>query len=78
MTSIKIQYLALPVESAPWGTDPVLLGTGELDPAAVSHLDDHLLVLRQVPDQLRELADQLESGMTTGPDACGSAAWLQP
>lgn len=67
--SFKVQYvIQSPDGDAPWGNDAVLLGTAELDPAAVAHLDGRLMILRQVPDQLRQLADQIESGMTTGPD----------
>lgn len=73
--SFKVQYvIQSPDGDAPWGDNAVLLGTAELDPAAVAHLDGRLLVLRQVPDQLRQLADQIESGVTTGPNP---EVWLE-
>jgi hypothetical protein len=73
---IPVRYL-LQAESrnAPWGDHAVLLGTGELDQADAVQRGDGLWVLRQVPDHLHLLAEQLESGMTTGPDP---TTWLGP
>lgn len=66
--SFRVQYtLHAPDGDAPWGHLSVLLGSAGLDETDAVEREDGLWVLRQVPDQLRELADMLESGMTTGP-----------
>lgn len=66
MSGVKVQYVIQTEDPNPWGA--VLLGTGELDKDAYEQDKDGLWLLRQVPDQLRQIADQLESAMTTGPD----------
>jgi hypothetical protein len=71
---IKIQYVMEVTEFhegtpgiTAWGEGTrVLLGTGELDPNAIELDAQGLLLIRQVPDHLHEIADQLESAMTTG------------
>lgn len=74
--SFRVQYVVhAPDGDATWGQDAMLLGTAGLDATDAIQREDGLWVLRQVPDQLRELADQLESGMTTGPD---EVTWLAP
>jgi hypothetical protein len=88
--TIRVRYIVQSVDGdAPWGPHSVLLGTGWLDDSEVTQRDQ-LWVLRQVPEHLRQIADQLESGMTTGPDPevwlddspswrcdrCGSARWV--
>jgi hypothetical protein len=49
--------------------DKIILGWAELDDSGTHTA----FMLRQVPDVLRQIAEALESGMTTGPD---EATWL--
>lgn len=65
---IKIQICLETTEPDPvtLTTDKLILGWAELENMTG-------LGLRLVPGILREIAEQLESGMTTGPD---EATWL--
>lgn len=51
----------------------LVLGWAELDQQSPSRVLP--FSLRQIPEILHQIADQLESGMTTGPD---EATWLEP
>jgi hypothetical protein len=53
--------------------DFIMLGTGELDWSLVTGPPD-ALVIPWLPEVLRNIAESIESGMTTGPD---EETWLQ-
>lgn len=53
----------LAVVDTPGGTSTFQLATGELDTTA----DDMPAALRQIPEVLREVADQIDAGIARNP-----------
>lgn len=74
MSGVKIKILmeTEDVDPVTLTPDRVVIGWAELDPGAAMNKSS-VFMLRQLPDIMRDMAEQLESGMTTGPD---EAHWL--